>query len=115
MKIFSLLILALFLTAASSAADRDWKIAKIEATSETDVSSKLGGEKNTTHYTIETQDMIYFADYSFNPAHKSGSHPPGISVNALTKIAIHGKTAYVLDITGKEYKLHITRKTKRQY
>jgi len=114
MKTLSLGILALFLT-ASAAADRDWKLAKIEATSETDVSSKLLGEKNTTHYIIETEDMVYFADYSFNPAHKSDSHPPGISVNALTKIAIHGKTAYVIDVNGKEFKLHITRKTKKQY
>jgi hypothetical protein len=71
------------------------------------------GGKNTMHYTIETDDMIFFADYIYKPGQHSNSHPPDIAVNALTKIAISGKHAYVLDVTGKEVKLHIVRKTKK--
>jgi hypothetical protein len=113
MKKLWLLMLTLLLATTSLAKTRDWKTAKIEATSETNVSWKLWGEKTTMHYTIETEDMIYFADYTFKPGQHSDSHPPNISVNALTKIAIEGRNAYVLDVAGKEMKLHIVRKTKK--
>jgi ABC-type uncharacterized transport system YnjBCD substrate-binding protein len=113
MKKLCLLMMTLLVATASLAKTRDWKTAKIEATSETDVSWKLWGEKSTMHYTIETEDMIYFADYTFKPGQHSDSHPPNIAVNALTKIAIEGRHAYVLDVAGKEVKLHIVRKTKK--
>lgn len=113
MKKLRLLILTLLLATTSQANTREWKTAKIEATSETNVSWKLWGEKTTMHYTIETEDMIYFADYTFKPGQHSDSNPPNISVNALTKIAIEGRHAYVLDVAGKEMKLHIVRKTKK--
>jgi len=112
MKKLCFLASTLLLAATCLAHTRDWKVAKIEVASDTDVSSKLLGEKNTMHYTVETEDMIYFADYSFNPAHHN-AQPPNISVNSLTKIAIEGHHAYVLDVTGKEVKLHISRKTKK--
>lgn len=108
-----LLMLTLLVATTSLAKTREWKTAKIEATSETDVSWKVWGEKNTMHYTIETDDMIYFADYTYKPRQHSDSHPPNIAVNALTKIAIKGKRAYVLDVTGKEVKLRIVRKAKK--
>jgi hypothetical protein len=113
MKKLRLLILTLLVATTSLAKTRDWKIAKIEATSETDVSSKLLGEKNTMHYTIETEDMVYFADYSYTPGPHTDSRARDIPVNAVTKIAIEGRHAYVLDINGKEVKLHIVRKTKK--
>jgi ABC-type uncharacterized transport system YnjBCD substrate-binding protein len=108
-----LLMLTLLVATASPAKTREWKTAKIEATSETDVSWKVWGEKSTMHYTIETDDMIYFADYTYKPGQHSDSHAPDIAVNALTKIAIQGKHAYILDVTGKVVKLHIVRKTKK--
>ena len=113
MKKFSLLMLTVLVATACLAKTRNWKQAKIEATSETDVSWKVWGEKTTMHYTIETDDMIFFADYSYKPGQHSDSHAPDIAVNALTKIAIEGKHAYVLDVTGKEVKLQIVRKTKK--
>jgi|SRR5579864_207615 len=108
MKKFRLLLL--LFAAASLANAREWKTAKILDTSETDVSGKMWGEKNTLHYTIETDDMIYFADYSYKPGGHSDSHAPNIAVNELTKIAIEGRHAYILDVTGREVKLHIVRK-----
>jgi hypothetical protein len=114
MKKLSLVILALlFVTAASSAKNRLWKPAKVEVTSETDVSSKLLGDKNTMHYTIETEDMIYFVEYSYNPDRHTDSHGPAVAVNELTQIAVEGRHAYVLDVTGKEVKMHISKKVKK--
>jgi hypothetical protein len=113
MKKLRLLMLTLLVATTSLAKTREWKTAKIEATSETDVSWKVWGEKSTMHYTIETEDMIYFADYTYKPGQHSDSHVPDIAVNALTKIAIQGKHAYILDVAGKEVKLHIVRKTKK--
>jgi ABC-type uncharacterized transport system YnjBCD substrate-binding protein len=113
MKKLRLLMLTLLVATTSLAKTREWKTAKIEATSETDVSWKVWGEKTTMHYTIETDDMIFFADYTYKPGQHSDSHGPDIAVNALTKIAIEGKHAYVLDVTGKEVKLHVVRKTKK--
>jgi ABC-type uncharacterized transport system YnjBCD substrate-binding protein len=113
MKKLRLLMLTLLVATAALANTRNWKTAKIEATSETDVSSKAWGEKNTMHYTIETEDMIYFADYTYRPGQHSDSNARNIPVNALTKIAIEGRHAYVLDVAGKEVKLHIVRKTKK--
>lgn len=113
MKKLSLLMLTLLVAIASSANSRHWKMAKVELTSETNVSSKLMGEKNTVHYTIETEDMIYFTDYTFKPGH-SGSHVPDVTANAFSKVAIEGRHAYILDTTGKEVKLHISRKLSKQ-
>jgi hypothetical protein len=113
MKKLRLLMLTLLVATSSLAKTRDWKSAKIEAASETDVSWKLFGEKNTIHYTIETEDMVYFADYTYTPGPHSDSHARDIPVNEITKIAIEGRHAYVLDVNGKEVKLHIVRKTRK--
>ena len=113
MKKLSLFTLMLLVLTAPPAISRQWKMAKVELTSETDVSSKLLGEKNTIHYTIETEDIIYFADYTFKPGH-SNSHGPDITANEFSKVAIEGRHAYVLDATGKEVKLHISRKLSKQ-
>jgi hypothetical protein len=113
MKKLSLLTLMLLVLTASPANARQWKMAKVELTSETDVSSKLLGEKNTVHYTIETEDMIYFTEYTFKPGH-SNSRVPDVTANTFSKVAIEGRHAYLLDATGKEVKLHITRKLSKQ-
>jgi hypothetical protein len=113
MKKLSLFTLVLLVLAVSPANSRQWKMAKVELTSETDVSSKLLGEKNTVHYTIETEDMIYFAEFTFKPGH-SNSHVPDVTANTFSKIAIEGRHAYLLDATGKEVKLHISRKLSKQ-
>jgi hypothetical protein len=104
------LLISVLLATTSLARTRNWKDAKIDVSSETDVSSKLFGEKNTMHYTIETEDMVYFVEYIFKPSQRSDGHPPNISVNAITKIAIEGHHAYVQDVAGKELKMHITKK-----
>ncbi|MGC1484288.1 MAG: hypothetical protein WA789_10880 [Candidatus Acidiferrum sp.] len=111
MKKLRLLMFTLLVATSSLAKTRHWKTAEIEATSETNVSWKVWGEKTTMHYTIETEDMIYFAEYSFKPGQHRDSHPPQIAINVQTKIAFEGRHAYVLDVTGKEVKLHIVKKT----
>lgn len=98
----------LFATSAV-AATHHWKVAEIELTSETSVSWKLWGEKTTDHYTIDTGDMIYFAEYSYKPGQRDG-HTPQIVLGSSAKIAIEGRHAYVLDVSGKEVKLHIIKK-----
>jgi hypothetical protein len=113
MKKLRLLMLTLLFATTSVAKTRDWKIGKIDVTSETNVSSKLLGEKSTMHYTIETDDMICFAEYTYKPSQHSDNHAPRIALNEQTKIAIEGRHAYVLDVTGKEVKLHIVKKTKK--
>ena len=114
MKKFRFLILLLLVSTASLARTREWKTAKVIDTSETDVSGKVWREKNTLHYTIETDDMIYFLDYTYKPGEHSGSRAPDIAVNVLIKIAIEGRHAYILDVTGREVKLHIVRKTTKK-
>ena len=109
-----LLMLALLVATSSLAATRQWKTAEIELTSESNVSWKLWGEKTTIHYTIETESMIYFAEYTFKPGQHSDSRPPQIDLGASAKIAIEGRHAYVLDVTGKEVKLHIVRKSAKK-
>jgi hypothetical protein len=114
MKKRSLLTLIfLLVTATSPANNRHWKPAKVEVTSETDVSSKLLGDKNTLHYTIETEDMIYFVEYSFKPDQHNQGHAPAVGGTEFTNIAIEGHHVYVLDATGKEVKMHISKKIKK--
>ncbi|MGB2666014.1 MAG: hypothetical protein WAK48_18565 [Candidatus Acidiferrum sp.] len=110
MKRFRLLLLVLLAATASLASARDWKPARVVNDSETDVTGEMRAEKITMHYTIETEDMVYFVDYSFKPGQKN-SRPPSITANVETKIAIEGKHAYILDATGQELKMHIVKKT----
>ncbi|MGC1414122.1 MAG: hypothetical protein WA817_02500 [Candidatus Acidiferrum sp.] len=112
MKILRFLMLTL-LFATSALAARHWKTGEIELTSETKVSWKLWGEKTTIHYTIETPDMIYFAEYAYKPNQHHES-PPQIEMGSSAKIAIEGHHAYVLDVSGKEVKLHIIKKVAKK-
>jgi len=109
-KLF-LLILPLCLATASFANSRAWIEAVVINVSETDVTSELRAPKNTMHYTIETVDTIYFADFAFKPGERKDGTAPDIAVNEPTKIAVEGKHVYILDGKGKEVKLHITKKT----
>jgi hypothetical protein len=113
MKKFMLLILMMLIATASLGKTRDWKIATVVITSETDVSRPLFGAKNTMHYTIETSDMIYFAEYAYTPDQHNNSRGPTLTLNVPTKVAIEGRHAYMLDVTGKEVKLHIVKKLKK--
>jgi len=110
MKKFWLLMAAMVVATVSLANTRDWKLARVVDASETDVSGELRGKRNTMHYTIETEDMVYFADYTYKPDQHSHNRPPDIAANVLTKIAVEGRHAYVLDVNGKEVKLHIVKK-----
>jgi len=114
MRRFRLLLLTMMVATASLAKTREWTTARVVDVSETDVSGEVRGEKNTTHYTIETDDMLYFVDYSYKPGKHSDSRAPDIAVNVLTKIAIEGKHAYILDVTGREVKLHIVKRTTKK-
>jgi hypothetical protein len=113
MKKFMLLVLTMLIATASMAKTRDWKIATVVITSETDVSWPLFGAKNTMHYTVETSDMIYFAEYAYKPDQHNNSRGPTLTLNVPTKVAIEGRHAYMLDVTGKEVKLHIVKKIKK--
>jgi hypothetical protein len=113
MKKFTLLMLTMLFATASLAKTRDWKTATVVVTSETDVSWPLWGEKKTMHYTIETSDLICFAEYVYKPDQHNNSRGPDIVLNVPTKVAIDGRHAYVVDVTGKEVKLHIVKKTKK--
>jgi len=111
MKKFRLLMLTMLVATACLAKTREWKAARVVDASETDVSGELRGEKNTVHYTVETDDAIYFVEYAYKPNQHSNNRAPDIPVNVLLKIAIEGKHVYILDATGKEVKLHIVKKT----
>jgi hypothetical protein len=114
MKKFRLLMLTMMVATASLANTRKWKTASVVDASETDVSGEVRGKRNIMHYTIETDDMIYFVDYTYKPGQHGNSRAPDIAVNVLTKIAIEGRQAYILDVTGREVKLHIVKKTTKK-
>jgi hypothetical protein len=113
MKKIWLLVLLGMVASASWAKTRDWKDAMVISTSETDISGDLRAPKNTLHYTIETEDMVYFVDYSYKPIKGNQTGAPDIAVNVATKIAVEGKHAYVLDTIGREVKLRVTKQMKR--
>jgi len=108
-----LLLLTMLIAAPSGAKTREWKTARVVNVTETSVSWELTGQKSTMHYTIETEDMVYFGDFSFRPGEHKNGRAPDIGGVAVTKIAIEGKHAYILDTYGKEVKLHIVKKMKR--
>ena len=111
MRKIRLLVLVILAASACLANTRDWKPAVVISTSETDVSGELRVPKNTLHYTIETEDMVYFVDYAYKPVHGSDTGAPDIAVNVETKIAVEGKHAYILDTKGREVKVRIVKKT----
>ena len=50
-------------------------------------------------------------DYSFHPSSGKHGSVPGFPVSFVSKIAIEGKHAYMLDNTGAEVKMRIVKKT----
>jgi hypothetical protein len=114
MKKFRLLMLTMLATTATLANTREWKIAMVVDASETDVSGEVRGKRTIMHYTMETDDMIYLVEYTYKPGQQSNNRAPDIAVNVQTKIAIEGKHAYILDVTGKEVKLHLVKKTTKK-
>jgi hypothetical protein len=102
--------ISLLFATATLANTRDWKPAVVINLTETDVTSEFRIPKNTMHYTIETDQMVYFADYAYKPTQQSRDSVPEIAVNVPIKIAVEGRSAYVLDVTGREVKLHIVKK-----
>jgi hypothetical protein len=111
MRKFFLLCLSLCLATVSLANSRAWIEAVVINVSETDVTSELRAPKNTMHYTIETVDTIYFADFAFKPGDRKDGSAPDIAVNEPTKIAVEGKHVFIMDGKGREVKLHIVKKT----
>lgn len=113
MKKFGLLLLTMLIATACLAKTRNWKPAAVIGISETALSGPLVRASNILHYTIETDDMVFFLDYSYHPDQHSKNSPPGVAVNSVTKIAVEGKHAYILDNSGSEVKMHIVKKMKK--
>ena len=105
------ILVVMLLAATVCVAARAWKDAMVINVSETEISSGARGDKNVMHYTVETEDTVYFLDYSYNPDHKD-SHAPDLAVNVRTKIAVDGRSAYLIDANGAEVKLHVVKKKK---
>ncbi len=110
MKSFGLLLLILATANAVFANARDWKAARVVDSSETDISGQMRGSKNTVHYTIETEERLYYLDYTYKPSQENNGGAPSLAVNVMTKIAVSGKHAYILDANGKELKMQIVKK-----
>jgi len=100
---------------------KEWKTATVIGVTETKVSGPMQHTpKIVLHYTVQTEDMIWFLDYSYNlaansqsPEQHSKNNPPNVSDSMGTKIAIVGSHAYILDLGGAEVKTHIKKKMKR--
>jgi hypothetical protein len=114
MRRISLLLAAILLATAGLANTRNWKMARVIDSSETEQTGGFKGDTNTLHYTIETDDAVYFVDYTYKPGQRGGSGAPDIAVTTMTKIAVEGKTAYIVDVNGREVKLHVTKKQVKQ-
>ncbi|HKN75677.1 MAG TPA: hypothetical protein VJW94_10905 [Candidatus Acidoferrum sp.] len=110
---FLMLMVTPLIATATLAKTRDWKPATVVVLSETDVSWPLWGAKNTMHYSIETTDMVYLAEFNYRPDQHNNGRGPDLVLNVPTKVAIEGRHAYVVDVAGKEVKLHIVKKTKK--
>lgn len=114
MRRISLLLVAMLLATTCLANTRNWKTARVIDSSETEQTGGFKGDTNTLHYTIETDDAIYFVDYSYKPGQHGGTGAPDIAQNVMIKMAVEGKTAYVLDVNNREVKLRVTKKQAKQ-
>ncbi len=113
MRKFPILAVMLLFATACVANTRPYKDAIVINVSETDISGAARSDKNVMHYTVETADMLYFLDYAYSPAGHNNNHPPNLAISVPVKMAVEGKSAYILDSTGAEVKLHVTKKTKK--
>lgn len=114
MRRISVLLTAMLLATVCLANTRNWKTARVIDSSETEQTGGFKGDTNILHYTIEADDAIYFVDYAYKPGQHGGSGAPDIAQNIMIKMAVEGKTAYILDVNGREVKLHITKKQAKQ-
>ena len=112
--------LALLLLVGWTGEARDWQKAVVIGTSETQVTSPMMREqKNIVHYTVETKDFLLMLDYTYHPSKKQDepdqpgkNTPPTIALGEEIKLAISGHTAYLIDVHGKEVKMHVKKKSK---
>jgi len=115
----TVILLVLFVAAAVTSA-KDWKNAVIIGVSQTKVTSPMMREpKIIMHYTVSTDNLTLFVDYTYHPPTKSDepeqpgkNSPPSVPLGEPSKIAIEGHHAYFLDINGKEVKMEIKKKVK---
>lgn len=115
------------------AGNRQWKDAKVTriasstensgVVATTTGTTTVGGVvKNTSmYYWIETEDMTYVLEYSYNPAVKlpwpgqhSRNRSPNLTLNGKTKIAIEGHDAHILDDDRRDIKLPIFEKIAKE-
>ena len=119
MKKFAV-VLSVLLAAAGLAAAKEWKSATIIGVSQTTVTSPMMHEpKIIMHYTVSTDALTLFLDYTYHPPTKPNepeqpgkNSPPSVPLGEPTKIAIEGHHAYFLDASGKEVKMDIKKKMK---
>ena len=106
---------------ACLAAAKEWKAASVISVSETTVTSPMMRRPEIIeHYIVETNDVVLQLDYSFHrptkpdePDQPGKNCPPQVPLGGFTKIAVSGHTAYLLDISGAEIKMHIKKKMKK--
>ena len=99
---------------------KDWKPGSVIGMSQTTVTSPMMHlPKIVLHYTVVTDELTLFLDYTFHPPAKPNepeepgkTSPPSVELGGTTKVAVEGHHAYVLDIAGKEIKMAIKKKTK---
>jgi hypothetical protein len=67
------------------------------------------------HFALYDRDRRYdlFCNHTYKPDKHGHSGAPDIAVNVQTKIAIEGKHAYIVDVMGREVKLHIVKQARR--
>ena len=127
------LILAILCTSVAQANNLKWKDAKVTRIASRVENSGVfvdsvgtaivGGriKNRAMYYWIETEDMTYVLEYSYNPAVKlplpgqhSRNRTPNVTLNGKTKIAINGHNAHILDDDGRNVKVPIFEKIARQ-
>ena len=104
-------VLLLLAATVGVANAREWKNATVIGIDEKNVSGPLVRETHTMQYTVETDEMVFFLEYSFHPTDRNRA--PSVAVNAITKIAVGGRHAYLQDSNGKEVRMHVVRKLKK--
>jgi len=114
------LIFVCLLAAGGFATAKEWKAATIIGVSQTTVTSPMMHEPRIImHYTVSTDNLTLFLDYTYHPPTKPNepeqpgkNSPPSVPLGEPTKIAIEGHHAYFLDASGKEVKMEIKKKLK---
>ncbi len=119
MKRLATLLFVLGVTAGLAQA-KDWKPGAVVGMSQTTVTSPMMHlPKIVMHYTVVTDELTLLLDFTYHPPAKSNeskepgkNSAPSVPLTGTTKVAVEGRHAYVLDISGKEIKMAIKKKTK---